>query len=127
MRTDDSAALVTLVSYRSEKIVIQANAANDAFLLLSDTYYPGWRCAIDGVNVPIFITDFLFRGVHLPPGNHEIVFSYQPQSFIWGLRISWLAAFAIIASAVAMRKLNSRTNNVPAGRMAHGQKIADIT
>src|SRR5206468_8255403 len=42
MRTDDSAALVTLVSYRSEKIVIQANTANDAVLLLSDTYYPGW-------------------------------------------------------------------------------------
>ncbi len=122
MRTDDSAALVTLVSYRSEKIVIQANTANDAVLLLSDTYYPGWRCAIDGENVPIFIADFLFRGIHLPPGNHEIVFSYEPQSFIWGLRISWLAAFGIIASAVAMRKLNSRTNNVPAGTMAHDYK-----
>ena len=57
--------------------------------------------------------------VDLPPGNHEIIFSYQPDSFIWGLRISWLAAFAIVASAVAMRKLNVRTNNVPAGRMAH--------
>ena len=107
MRPDDPAALVKLVSYRSEKIVIQANAANDAVLLLSDTYYPGWRCAIDGQDVPIFIADFLFRGIHLRPGNHEIVFSYQPQSFIWGLRISWLAAFAIIASAVAIRNKRS--------------------
>src|SRR5207247_11412723 len=113
MRPDDSAALVTLVSYRSEKIVIQANTANDAVLLLSDTYYPGWRCAIDGENVPIFIADFLFRGIHLPPGNHEIIFSYQPQSFICVLRISSIAALATIASAVRTRRSTCRTNNFP--------------
>ena len=90
------------MSYENEKVVVEADATNDAIVLLSDVYYPGWKCRVDGNPTEIFIADFLFRGIHLTPGHHQVVFSYEPASFIWGLRLSLFAAFVTLMSVVWM-------------------------
>jgi hypothetical protein len=98
-----SAGAATVVSYRSERVVIRAEASDEAILLLSDAWYPGWKCTVDGAEVPVFAADYLFRGVPLAKGAHEVVFSYKPTSFAWGLRLSLLSAACWLLSLIWIR------------------------
>jgi hypothetical protein len=41
----------------------------------------------------------MFRGVALEPGNHEVIFTYAPASWRWGVCIS-LAALALLIGAL---------------------------
>jgi len=113
---DDSA---TVLSYQSEKILLRADVSNESFLLLSDVWYPGWRCTVDGKEAKVFAADYLFRGVHLAPGNHDVVFFYKPASFAWGLRLSLLAAFGMLASLFFIRD-RSRGTGQPTGLRRDG-------
>lgn len=83
-------------SYAPEKVVINACAKTGAVLVLSDTFYPGWKAAIDGKQAEIRQANYLFRAVFLPPGTHKIEFKFKPGSFITGCIISFLCV-AVIA------------------------------
>jgi hypothetical protein len=58
------------------------------YVVLSDTYYPGWRVFVDGEPQPLLRANYLFRAVAAPAGQHEIVFEYAPLSATVGLAIS---------------------------------------
>ncbi len=83
--------------YSSQKIVIEAEMFEPGWLVLSDLYYPGWRCKAGGEEVRIYRTDYLLRGVRLKKGLHNIEFVYEPASFRIGL---WAAIAAIAGMAL---------------------------
>jgi hypothetical protein len=68
-----------------ERVVVETNASGPRTLVLTDSYYPGWNVTVDGRDASILPVDLLFRGVVLPPGQHQVVFSYQPASWRIGL------------------------------------------
>ena len=72
-------------------VELSTTTSAPALLVLRDTYYRGWRAAVDGVEVPIWRTDYLFRGVEVPAGEHTVRFEFRPLSFRIGLVISVLA------------------------------------
>ena len=74
-----------IVSYRSNNTVIEYESTADAFLYVSDTYYPGWRAYVDGKETKIYRADLAFRAVEVPKGKHTVVFTYVPMSFYIGL------------------------------------------
>jgi len=61
-----------ILSYQEEKIVIRTNNYSNGFLVISDVYYPNWKALIDKKETKIYITDYAFRGVYVPKGNHII-------------------------------------------------------
>jgi hypothetical protein len=67
---------------------IQTRTATDAFLVLSDVNYPGWRATIDGRSTRIFATNYIQRGVKVPAGEHVIRFEFRPLSFNLGAGIA---------------------------------------
>ncbi len=71
----------------------------DGYVVLSDSYYPGWRVQVDGAPAPIFIADYAFRAVAVPAGTHTINFEYAPTSVTLGLLIS---AGALVIFMVAL-------------------------
>jgi hypothetical protein len=82
--------------YSPNKIVIDAAVASKPkFLVLSDTYYPGWKATVDGKAVKVLRADYMFRAVLLEPGRHTVVFFYSPASFKIGIFIS-LATLIIL-------------------------------
>lgn len=79
---------VDIVEYTPEHIFIEVEALSEGYLVLADTFYPGWCARVDGQPVEILRADYLLRAVRLSPGIHKVVFSYEPGSFQRGLTIS---------------------------------------
>lgn len=67
------------------------------YLVLTDTFFPGWTAQVDGKSVPILRANYLFRAVAVDAGEHKVVFNYSPNSFTIGLI---LFVIGLIASAL---------------------------
>lgn len=76
----DSYKEVYIQSYRPDEIVAKTESAKDSILVLNEIFYPGWRVKVDGQEKQIISVNDVLRGVFLPAGQHEAVFSYQPFS-----------------------------------------------
>ena len=91
-----------IIQYENEKVVIKVKARQSGWLVLLDTYYPGWKAYLDGREVKIYRADGFFRAVEVPEGEHIIEFVYFPKSFVYGAWVSgiswvlWLMGMFII-------------------------------
>ncbi|MDW8109136.1 MAG: YfhO family protein [Candidatus Kryptonium sp.] len=91
-------AYVELMKYQIQKIILKANATGNNLLFLSETWYPNWKCYIDGKEVPVYKANYVFRAVVVPPGIHEIVFVYEDKEFELGSRISLFINILILGA-----------------------------
>jgi hypothetical protein len=71
-----------------ERVVVDVNADGPAYLVLSDTFDPGWSATVAGLPASIRPAYVAFRAVYVPPGNHTVVFTYRPAGFDLGLGLS---------------------------------------
>jgi len=86
-----------LVSFEdSRNLVINIEAPDDGFLLLADTFYPGWAAQVDGKAVPVYRANITSRAVPLPRGPHEVHFVFTPPGFFRGLQITLIAISALV-------------------------------
>jgi uncharacterized membrane protein YfhO len=90
-----------IVAYRPNAIRFTAETSAEAYLVLSEVYYPGWRAYVDGRAAPVLRANYAFRAVYLKPGYHEVRFVFEPMSWKVGLGISvstWigLATWALL-------------------------------
>lgn len=72
------------------------DAVGPGYLVLTDPWFPGWQCTIDGAPTRVYRANYLFRAVNLPAGRHEVVFTFAPDSLAWGRRIT-LATLALVS------------------------------
>lgn len=79
---------VEFSTYNSGKVILNVESSQSSFLVLTDTYFSGWKAFIDNKETKIYKTDLSFRGIFMPEGKHEVVFVYQPLSFEIGKYIS---------------------------------------
>lgn len=97
----------TFVRDDDRHVTLTANARKPGWLVLDDTYYPGWHATVDGRPVKIHAANVAFRAVPVPAGRHTIDFDYSPASVRWGLILSLLALAAIAAGLT--RAVRSRS------------------
>lgn len=91
-----SDGVVDIVESDNQRISISVNnIGGTALLVLTDSYYPGWKAMIDNQNTTIYPVNLINRGVVIPQGEHIVEFRYEPDSFKNGLRIS-AASFVIV-------------------------------
>jgi len=77
-----------IVTDLPERVVIETKSDGPAYLVLSDTFDPGWSATVDGRPAQIWPGYVAFRAVYLPSGDHTVVFTYCPAGFKLGLSIS---------------------------------------
>lgn len=79
--------------YSAEKSNIVVHTDKDGLLFVSDSWYPGWKAKIDGMDTQIIRANYAFRAVPLIAGDHEVEFFYDPESLRLG---SYLSLFSVI-------------------------------
>lgn len=79
---------VAFERYEPNYIRLQAILAEPGWLILTDTYYPGWTVRVDAHKGRILPANYIFRAVSLEPGAHVVEFIYRPASFLIGVAIS---------------------------------------
>jgi hypothetical protein len=87
-----------ILSYEPDDIAIDVSLPRPGFLLLLDTYFPGWSATVNGEAAPILRADYNFRAVSLPAGKSTVCFSYRPASLRMGLYLCAAGLVAIIAA-----------------------------
>jgi len=93
-------ATLEVVSYAPEEVVIDVATNAPGYLVLTDTFYPGWRVRVDGAPADISRADVAFRAVRLEPGAQRVEFRYQPASVRWGGLVSGTALLLWVATLV---------------------------
>lgn len=73
-QSDWSQGELQFTDYGSNNVVIKTQNPGTGFLVLTDSFYPTWRAQIDGKETKIYLTDFNFRGIIVPKGEHTIKF-----------------------------------------------------
>lgn len=91
-----TAAHAVITREDSRQLVIEADAPEDGFLLVADTFYPGWIATLDGRPVPVYRANLSVRAVQLPKGAHDVRFVYQAPGFFRGLPITLLAVSILL-------------------------------
>jgi hypothetical protein len=71
-----------------ERVEIEVEAKTPAYLVLADTFDPGWSATIDNQPAPIRPAFAAFRAVFVKPGRHRVIFTYEPAGFRVGLMIT---------------------------------------
>jgi hypothetical protein len=89
-------ARVELVERRDERVVVRVTTDAAGYLRLADPWDAGWRASLGGASVPLYVADHYLRAVHVPPGEHEVVFTYDGARVVWPLRLTVLG-YAIVA------------------------------
>jgi hypothetical protein len=94
-------------------IRIAAPMEFSGYLVLADTYYPGWRAYVDGARAEIVPANHAFRAVFVPPGQHVVEFRYESGSVLVGAVLSGLAWLAFAALAASARWAHRRPRAGP--------------
>jgi hypothetical protein len=81
------------------RMELEVDAQSRGLLVLSETYYPGWRATIDGQSAPIYRVDSALRGLVVPRGHSRVVLRYAPASIYWG---GLLTSVAFLGTLVAV-------------------------
>ncbi|MCL5027059.1 MAG: YfhO family protein [Chloroflexi bacterium] len=97
---EGAAERVDIVRYGPEEVALQAKVASPALLVLSDSYYPGWRAWVDGQEAPILRVNHIQRGIAVPAGEHQVVFRYQPRSLYAGFALSGLSLILLFGGVL---------------------------
>jgi hypothetical protein len=94
----DPHATARIASFESNQVVIEASLPRPGFLLLLDTYYPGWSAYVNGRQTRIYRANYNFRAVSLPAGKSTVRFSYLPNSLLLGLALSLATILLLVAA-----------------------------
>ncbi len=98
---------VDIRSYEADEVRIEASLPRPGFLLLLDTYFPGWSASVNGRPAKIYRADYNFRAVALPAGKSAVHFTYQPGSFRVG---GVLSAVSLLVLGVAWFRARKRSS-----------------
>lgn len=90
----------TIAAEDLNAVTVRADLATSGWVVLADTWYPGWHATVDGREVDIRHANYFGRAVPVPAGSHTIRFEFRPMSFALGLVLSGLAVIAWAISLV---------------------------
>ena len=73
----DAVGTARITGYEHERVEIDTEAPGRRLLVLSDTWFPGWRATVDGAPASIARANVAFRAVTVPAGRHRVVFDVR--------------------------------------------------
>jgi hypothetical protein len=84
------------------QIIIQTESAQPGLLILTEAFYPGWQATIDGQPTEIYQANAYFQAIFVPAGEHEITFSFQPDSFGYGRILTIIGLVIVVLLTITL-------------------------
>jgi hypothetical protein len=84
----------------SGELEVSVSARQPAVLVISEVFYPGWVASLNGQSAPLLRANYLFRAVHVSPGEHIVRLRFEPGSWYIGRAVSaitWLALALLVS------------------------------
>lgn len=108
---------VRVTDERNARVALRARLTRPSVVLLDDAWAPGWSVRIDGRPAHALQADVVLRGVVVPAGEHEVVWSYRVPGLRAGiaLGIAGLLGTLAWAAVLLLRARRARRPPVPAG------------
>ncbi|MHB8681198.1 MAG: YfhO family protein [Acidimicrobiales bacterium] len=78
-----------------ERVTVKTSAP--AYLVVRQTWAPGWHVTVDGVAAELFRADVAFDAVAVPAGTHRVELTYEAPGLLPGELVSLLALLALTA------------------------------
>ena len=89
---------IKLVDYEPNQLTYNFDSSKDELVVFSEIWTKkGWIMWIDGVESPLFRSDYILRSAIIPAGQHEIVMRYEPRIWKVGNAIQLLTSFILVA------------------------------
>jgi hypothetical protein len=104
-----SGSLRTTVD-RSTHVAFEVVSDRDAFLLVNDSWYPGWTVRVDWRDVEHYRANLGFRALLVPAGRHDVEFRYSPQGFVIG---GWVTVVSVSLACLTLVLLRCRRQRNP--------------
>jgi hypothetical protein len=99
---------VELIEHDADRLAIRAEMGCDGTVVLSDTFYPGWRARVDHQAAGIFPVNGAMRGVAVGRGSHTVTMRYRPLSVYLGAGLTLLGvAIALTLWVAGSRKTDA--------------------
>ena len=94
-----------IVSRHPERFVIEvASPHRGALLVVNESGFPGWQARLDGEPVPVFVANYRFMSVFVPPGQHRLELRYRSTYLVAGFYLSVVGvAIGLVWLGVALR------------------------
>lgn len=92
---------VVVSELRRNGYVLSVDAPRPGLVYCSESWFRGWRAAVDGRPVPILRANYAFRAVEVPAGRSRVELSYRPPGLGPGLAasaVSVVVALALLAA-----------------------------
>ncbi|MGH7356384.1 MAG: YfhO family protein, partial [Candidatus Rokuibacteriota bacterium] len=99
---------VDLVASAPDRVRFATLSEGPAYLVVTDTWFPGWRALVDGREAPLWRADYAFRAVWVPAGRHTVEMVFRPRYLGAGLAITGLAALVTVALVVPWSRAGRR-------------------
>lgn len=94
---DEKATGSAIISkYEPSRIEVNVDSTGRQLLVISDSYYKGWKATVNGMKANIVEVNGIMRGVVVPKGQSKLVFSYFPESFMNGIYLFLVGILGII-------------------------------
>jgi hypothetical protein len=89
---------VVLTYLGTDRMALDADLSAPGYVVVVDTFDPGWRARVDGRETAVLRANAAFRAVAVGAGRHSIELRYRPRELVTGLAVS---AFSLLALAAA--------------------------
>lgn len=99
----DSTATIELTEYKPNKLTYKSKAGSEQLAVLSEIYFSnGWQAYVDGKEVPHFRADWTLRAMRIPAGEHEIVFTFEPQGYSTSRMVATASSALLVLLLIGM-------------------------
>jgi hypothetical protein len=91
---------VELKEDHGSRVSLSVRLSCPAMIVVSDTYFPGWRGYVDGARAQIYQVNAAMRGIIAPAGIHSVTMRYRPMVVYEGAALTFLG---ILGAALLAR------------------------
>lgn len=112
----ESVESITVTGFTVNSVDLKVQAARPRVVVLTEMTDPGWKARVNGEETTVYVANYLFRAVVVPPGESVVKFWFEPESYRWGKGITFASLLLWAIVCLGLRVLRPvAPPNPPAG------------